>query len=248
MLIFSDIGFSLPEENSFPLLVNSIMEKGKVVSIPKGRYLIMEDTCGAGLVAQVTIKNQIVGVLPYFKGESTLDVSIVKKVERSETELEGALHAWAKPEDPANPESGLYPFTFDIPDYYAYQYKFPITTKINLTAFSSAIPEIYTSEESYHEKPENHALNQGTKSFIPTGLFEADEFEGPASKALISGIIEKVEVIKNKTGKSDFIHLVTATLGGSVDMVISEELLSEIPQKGHIISGKFWLCGRVLND
>lgn len=248
MLLFSDIGFKLPEENSFPALVNTIMEKGKVLESPRGKYLHLQDNSGASLFAQVTVKNQIIGVLPFFEGQTSIQVAITKKAIRSETELEGALHAWAAPEDPGNPESGLFPFVFEVPDYYTHDFNFPLYTRINLTCFATAAPEITQSEQSYNQNPGNHALGLGTRSFIPTGLFEADELDGPSSKALITGLILKAELKKNQSGKGEFFHLQIETQGGEIDMVISRELLKEIPQKGNVISGKFWLCGKILNS
>lgn len=221
------------------------MEKGKSIEASKGKYILLEDPSGASLSAQVTSKNQIIGILPFYRGESKFPVAIVKKVLRSETELEGAFHAWAVPQEQNNPESGLFPFVFDLPDYYSYDFKFPFNSEINLSAFATNKPEIFADENRFKENPENYAMKMGVKSFIPTGLFEADEQDGPTSRALITGKITKVSLKKNTIGKGEFIHLLTETSGGETDMLIAKELLPVLPKPGNIISGKFWLCGKV---
>lgn len=66
--------------------------------------------------------------------------------------------------------------------------------------------------------------------------------------ACFSGLIREAEVRTNELSNKSFHWLLVETLGGSYDVVIDPELLTGEPCVGGVISGAFWLTGRLLGE
>lgn len=65
--------------------------------------------------------------------------------------------------------------------------------------------------------------------------------------AVITGHVLSSERIKNTFTGEYFYHIKVKTLGADIDVVADPELVDREICAGGVVSGSFWLSGRVLN-
>jgi hypothetical protein len=183
---------------------------------------------------------------PNFSGESAVRVGLTARVARPEdTALDGAFHGWAVPEGD-DPKTGCYPFVFDAPD-------FRLLDDLRLPAIVGAQIAAFAHEVSLFSSPGEHAASQtggvkfSSRSFIPSGLFSpsGSVTEPLQAQAIFSGHIREAESRRNELTGKLFWWALVETLGGSFDVVIDPELLETSPKVGGVLSGAFWLSGRL---
>jgi hypothetical protein len=164
-----------------------------------------------------------------------------------DTSLDGAFQGWAAPEGDAA-DSGAYPFVFDSPDAQSYaQLCLPGIAEAQIAAFAHEIT-FYDSPAAFDASQKQQELKFTSRSFVPSGLFAPDESNPvpPEAHAIITGHVIESGVRHNSiTGRACYWALVD-TLGGRYDVVIDKSLLLDAPVAGGIISGTFWLSGRLL--
>jgi hypothetical protein len=244
---FSTIGFSARSEDEFLSLTERVIGNCASIDTTEGRYLHWSSRSGAELWLQIDAGNDIVGTNPHFAGESIVRVSLTERITRPDsTVLDGAFHGWADPAND-NPESGCYPFVFDAPD-------FRLHDKLDLPAVIEAQIAAFAHEVSFFASPEAFAASQthevkfASQSFIPIGLFSpaGESTEPPESRAFFAGHIRKAEARRNELTGNRFWWALVETLGGVFDVVIDPELIEENPKAGGVLSGAFWLSGRLI--
>ena len=76
----------------------------------------------------------------------------------------------------------------------------------------------------------------------PFGLFGSP---GDGALAVFTGHILAAGDRRNGLTGEVFCWTLVETLGGVFDVVIDSELITETPQVGGVLSGSFWLSGRV---
>jgi hypothetical protein len=162
------------------------------------------------------------------------------------TILDGAYHGWA---DPAgdDPESGVYPFVFDSPDFHLYpEFAYPCLVEAQIAAFAHEV-QLYDTPESYYQS-QTAEPQFGSQSFIPAGLFAMQEpDQQPLAYAIMRGHVITAERRHNELADGYFHWAKVETLGGTFDVVIPPELLEALPSPGNVISGSFWLSGRLIS-
>lgn len=249
----SDIGFPVRHEADVNEVIMSVLGQVSEVRCPRGFYLKFSDKSGAEIYLQGNHDQELIGFNPHFAGKSRRKVALTKAVEREASELDGGFHAWANPSDEANPESGDYPFVFDLPDFRTVpNLALPQTVEIQLTAFASNDFEMFADEKSYNESQESD-LKYAAKSFVPTGLFAFDAENETVDLSVVrpvgkfSGEIKEFELKTNSLTDAQFYWFLVETLGGEVDVVSDPKWLENEPQIGGIVSGQFWLSGRILS-
>jgi len=155
----------------------------------------------------------------------------------------GSFHGWADPTGDA-PDSGCYPFVFDAPDYRLYdELSLPAHKQVQIAAFAHNIAAFETVA-AYEESQARAA----SRSFIPSGLFTpvGEAINPPQARAILAGhVLAADEKINALTGRAFYWALVE-TYGGAYDVVIDSELLTGVPAVGGVISGSFWLSGRII--
>ncbi len=243
----SNIGFTIESENEFKNLVEKSFEKASQIEVPWGSYLHFIDSSGAELWTQLNLENEFIGFHPHFHGLSRRPVIVTHEIEGEESELDGMLYAWANPSEVDDPESGDYPFVFNVPDIKALgELEFPKNVDIQLTAFAIEF-ELYPNEDDYYGS-QDEELQFAVESFMPVGLFNfEDEDATPEPYAVFSGVITQSEKRKNEMTGEEFYWMLVETLGGEIDVVASVDLCDELPNVLGVIQGQFWLSGRVLD-
>jgi hypothetical protein len=247
----SDIGFPTPDEQAVNEMIMHVLEVAKPVKTSRGFYLVYTDTSGAEIYLQGNSEQELIGFNPHFAGKSRRTVSLTTAIERDSSELDGGFHAWANPPDSSG-ESGDYPFVFDVPDFRTVEIgELPRAVEIQLTAFASNDFKIFASEEDY-QKAQESELKYASKMFVPSGLFAFDETGGSIDLSVVrpvgmfAGEITEFELKTNSLSGEKFYALLVETLGGEVDAVVDPKFVPQEPNIGGIVSGQFWLSGRIV--
>ena len=247
----SDIGFPTPDDNAINEMIMHVLEHTKPVKSSHGFYLVYRDASSAEIYLQGNFKEELVGFNPHYAGKSRRTVGLKTAIERDSSELDGGFHAWANPPDGLS-ESGDYPFVFDVPDFRTVEnLEFPQTVEIQLTAFASNDFKIFESDDDY-QKAQESELKYASKMFVPSGLFAVDEKGGNRDLSLarpvgmFAGEIKDFELKTNALSGEKFYALLVETLGGEIDVVVDPKFVPQEPKIGGIVSGQFWLSGKVL--
>ena len=247
----SNIGFTVETEEEFEALAEKAYAKGKAVKAHGGTYIVYSDPSGAELWFQLNDKNEFIGFNPHFRGKSRRSVYITAPIERPHSALDAAFYAWANPADKDDPESGEFPFVFDLPDgKRRYLQDYLRFSELQLAAFAQEI-DYYESEEAYHNNQDSEP-KWAVQSFVPTGLFGGGEEDGEPAPApaygMFAGIVREVEKRTNKLTGDAFYWLLVDTLGGEVDVVADLRYFEVEPIAGGVVFGYFWLSGQVVEE
>ncbi len=243
----SNIGFNVQGQEGFVALAKTILESGEHFVSPVGNYICLSDASGAQTWLQTNKSNKIVGMNPHFAGISRRKVCLVQKIQGSHSPLDGSFFCWANPAKANDPDSGEYPFVFDVPDFQTIgTINFPSDFEIQLSAFASEI-RFFESEDDFLNQKD--VPKMAPKSFIPSGLFypggkKREPFE---ALGILNGIVRECEEKINKLTGESFYWMLVETLGGNVDVVADKKSMPVPPKINGVVSGNFWLSGRVLN-
>jgi hypothetical protein len=245
----SDIGFDLTTEEEFDELACHAYELGRRLRVEQGVYLYWSLGDGVEIWGQLDHEENFIGFNPHFVGESVISVGLTARIERAEASvLDGAFHGWASPSgDEA--ESGHYPFIFDAPDFrLCDSVKLPSIVEVQIAAFAHEL-SAFESEAAY-DASQSERPRFAAESFIPSGLFTADEESGgsPQAYAILTGHVLNTSLRINPVTKSEFLWAKVQTYGGVFDVVADPLIVNGAVVKGGIIHGSFWLSGRLQNS
>ncbi|MCY7374843.1 MAG: hypothetical protein LH472_02585 [Pyrinomonadaceae bacterium] len=249
----SDIGFPVQSEQDVNVLITETIKFVESIKCPQGFYLRFADVSGAEIYLQGDNEQALIGFNPHFAGMSRRTVGLTAAIERDSSQLDGGFHAWANPCGEDVEISGEYPFVFDVPDFRLNEItSFPQICEIQLTAFASNDFEIFVDEKEYDDNQDDE-LKYASKSFIPVGLFALGATSEEIDLSVVrpvgkfAGEIKKFEVKTNELSGEKFYWFLVETLGGEVDVVADAKLVTIQPGIGGIVSGQFWLSGKLLN-
>jgi hypothetical protein len=245
----STIGFPVETAEDFARLAEQISGAATEVQVKAGRYLRWAGSAGEELWLQLSPRRELIGMNPHFSGASRVQVGIVERVARAnDTKLDGALRAWASPRDDS-PADGDYPFVFDVPDIAACaDLEIPGIAEAQIAAFAHEVSS-FPSEEAYNASQGSDGIRFADRSFIPSGLFSPDGTKDgpPAAEAIFTGHVLQAEARTNAVSNQKFWWALIDTLGGTYDVVIDPALLDAPPTVGGILTGAFWLSGRLIS-
>ncbi len=245
----SDIGFPVQNEQDVNVLITETIKYVESIRCPQGFYLRFSDESGAEIYLQGNVEQELIGFNPHFDGKSKRKVGLTKIVERDSSELDGGFQAWANPND--NAKSGEYEFVFEVPDFRTIgEIDFPKISEIQLTAFASNDFKVFSNEVDFYyvQDAETQML---ANSFFASGMFltrdNTEPIESPRPIGILSGEIKECELKTNKLSGENFYWFLVETLGGEVDVVADVKLVPNEPKIGGIVSGQFWLSGKLVN-
>jgi hypothetical protein len=244
---FSAIGFTVSSGEDLAALASRVAERAETIDAEAGHYLKWAPPSGEQLWLQVTRSGDAMGMNPHFEGKSSVRVAVEARIARdTQTPLDGAFLAWANPPIDAA-TGGDYPFVFDCPDAATLDaVALPATLTAQIAAFAQQLT-VHESRQTYEAAQHAQGLPFGWRSFIPSGIISpsGEPVTPPESHALIAGeVLEAAERRNTVTGQPFWWALVD-TLGGTFDVVIDPSLLSNPVRAGNVISGWFWLSGRL---
>ncbi len=244
---FSSIGFHVSSGEDLAALASSVADRADTIDAPAGQYLRWAPPSGEQLWLQVKRSGDAMGMNPHFEGKSvvrgTLEARVVRK---THTPLDGTFLAWANP--PADGSAGgEYPFAFDCPDATTHdRLELPATVTLQVAAFAQRMT-VHDTEAAYHAEQALQGTSFESRSFIPSGLVSpsGEPVTPPESHALIAGHVVEAQERRNSLSGEPYWWALVETLGGTFDVVSDPALLSGPIHTGNVISGWFWLSGRV---
>jgi hypothetical protein len=244
---FSTIGFSLASQDDFAALAQQLAAEAEPISTKAGQYLRWKGIAGEEVWLQIDRGNDLIGMNPHFVGRSSVAVRVDARVQRpTDTALDGAFHGWSAPD---GGDGGAYPFVFDSPDAATYvTLRPPQVVDVQVAAFAHEIA-FYDSPEAFGASQGDEKVKFASQSFIPSGLFAPDggTTDPPEALAIFTGHVNETAVHKNSITGATFYWALVETLGGLFDVVIDSTLLPAAPSRGGVLSGQFWLSGRILS-
>ncbi len=244
---FKSIGFSVESDAEIDSLVERFLPEGEEHRTKHGRYFRYASPCGAELWFQVNSNDEVVGLTPYFAAETRIPVGLTHAVQRpGDTALEGGFHAWASPTTGHPETSGQYPFVFECPDYRLYgDVAFPALVEASVAAFAHEL-EFFSSVDEYDaSQAEGPAF--ASQSFIPFGLFESEAGtrDTAPSQAIVTGHVRAAEMRTNAATGEAYLAAEIESVGGAFHVVSDPAFVGEPITVGGVLSGSFWLCGRL---
>jgi hypothetical protein len=235
-----------PEQ--FGTLVERLLDGSETIGLRGGRenefrcYQRWASRSGAELWVPITGSNEALGVNPHFAGESIVRVGLINRLLADPGS--GAFYGWAQPEGD-DPKTGCYPFVFEAPDFCCHDdIVLPAIVEVQIAAFAHEL-SVFSSEEDFSKWSANE-LKFASRSFVPSGLFSAKETNTPPkAHAILTGHILKTEYRTNEATGAQFMWAKVDTYGGIFDVVADLELVNAVPKVGGVLTGSFWLSGRV---
>lgn len=251
---FSTLGMAVDGEGELLQLAEAVGPLADPVPFDGGTYYHWRDGSGAELWLQVNAANEFVGVAPHFAGRSRVIVRLVRRVRPADAgPFDGGFYAWADPAaetdvDP-DPDGGLYPFVFDSPEFARLApLDLPVSVPMQVAAFAHEVEAYDTEADFLATQPAG--MPMAAEAFVPSGLFHPDgaDVALPEARAVLSGRVLSAERLTNTFTGRPFLTALVQSLGGTYDVVIDVALLDRAPQVGGVLSGSFWLSGRVVID
>ena len=244
---FSALGFEVSNGEDLAALASHVADRADTIDAPGGQYLKWAPPSGEQLWLQVKRSGDAMGMNPHFAGRSSVRATLEARLERpSHTPLDGTFIAWANPPTD-NATSGDYPFVFDCPDAArSHHLTLPVTTVLQIAAFAQQIT-LYDSLDAYHAAQTAQGSAFDSRAFIPSGLVSptGQPVDPPEAHALIAGHVLEASARANAVTGKPFCWALIDTLGGTYDAVVDPGLLHRLPRIGDIVSGWFWLSGRL---
>jgi hypothetical protein len=241
---FSTIGLPVASNEDMAALANRVGSLAERFAAPSGVYLRWSDPSGAEIWLQVNANNELIGMNPHYAGRSAVRVGLTARLPGGQSQLDGSFHGCADPAGDA-PDTGCYPFVFDAPDYRLHEeLSLPARKEVQIAAFAHEIAAFKTV--AAYEESQTGDAKFASQSFFPPSFLTPESTAPPQAWAFFVGHVlaanEKTNVL---TGRAFYWALVE-TLGGAYDVVIDSNLLPGVPAVGGVISGTFWLSGRVI--
>ncbi|GAA5787219.1 hypothetical protein GCM10007860_21420 [Chitiniphilus shinanonensis] len=244
---FSSIGFQTEHPGEFVAQLRRAAEEAEHVPCPRGYYRHWRSEQGASLWIQFDRHDAMIGVTPCFEGQSSLRVGLVEQMHRSDdSPLEGACYGWAAP--PAgDPHSGMFPFLFDLADAGCHPaLSLPSLRRVHLSAFAETL-QVHESDDAFHAT-QTAESQLATGSFIPARLLGREVVDEHHAKAMFSGHVLRAAELRNPLTGHPYHWLLVSTVGGEIDVVVDPTLIGDLPDAGAVVSGLFWLCGRLTDS
>lgn len=126
---------------------------------------------------------------------------------------------------------------------------------VSLAAFSYA-PDVFKTEKDYYAAQRKAGFKYpfAASMFIPSGTFfekvggaMPDDAKHPVPYADFAGAVLKADLRTNSTGGGKFWAVLARTYeGATIDVVIDPESIKIEPKPGYIVTGRFWLTGRIV--
>lgn len=250
---FDQIGFPVEDEEQFSALGLQYAEFATEYETKLGSYLCWQEDEDFGPELWIQASgDEMIGMHPFFHGKSEMEVGVMAVLEEAKiTPLDAPLFTWIALEND-DPESGQTQCLFDIVNYYAHDVVLPKVQKLQVAAFPQDI-EIYKNEAEFEqahpgiidediEDEDFNIFNSiGLGSFISLGLFN-EEGVPPEPIALFAGKVLETKEIKNSSSGVKYQWALVEIMGGTVDVVIADEMRDDVPVTvGSIIKGVFWM-------
>lgn len=248
---FEAIGFELADEEALAQVVERAVAEGEPrARTDGGTTRLWRDASGASVVVHLDESGAIWCTAPSFPATSTFPVRVNGTAADPECRFCSVLMV-----EVLDDGEMIYPLAAQLEsidealerDFDGQEHE------LALTAFGEEV-EVWPDETSYNEQP-GEEPRLGPQSLIPSGLFVPEEKRsflrrrrpetGPRAQAIITGIVETAETLRNESSGGEFQHARVATYGPTLDVVISSQDVPTALAPGNVVQGTFWLIGRL---
>lgn len=243
----SDIGFPTPDEQSVNQIVMQALEGARVSECDTGLYLVYDDPSGASIYLQGSFDQELLGFNPHFDGASRRSLMLAREVRRDSSPMDGGFFAEHLRGDDAEDELHADGFVFDVPDFRMVANGIlPRLAEVQLTAFGSNDFAIFAGEAEY-QRAQQSDFTVATKMFVAAGPPPGEASDAAARPvARLAGVVTSSEKRTNQMSGAEFYAMIVETLGGEIDVVIDPRYVTSEIVPGSIVSGTFWLSGRII--
>ena len=154
--------------------------------------------------------------------------------------MDGRFHGWAGP--PGRGRTiGRLSFPFDARRRLSSRNRSPSEVDVQVAAFAHDV-QVFANPKAFEASRTGDGWHT-SQAFIPSGLIGARD--GARAEAAFTGHIVRSERKTNKLTGAEFVWCLVTSTGGTFDVVADLELLPKLPPVGGVITGDFWLTGRV---
>jgi hypothetical protein len=255
----STIGFSFSNaEHRNTTLIGLAKSTQKQIDFGTGAYAVWHSGNGAEIwfylsepSANGSIEQNIVGLCPFFEGESTVTLNISEIIKRpGDGPYDGAFYGWVHAR---GAEKGSYPIVFDAVDFARHgQESWPVLKTARISGFAQTLTAFPDAQSFLAAQSEGTSL--APEAFLPAGLFasalqqSAGEKPAPTSLAHITGRVLRHEILQNELTAQPFHWVLVQSLDATFDIVADPEVVTGQINIGGTVDVACSLFGRVLDD
>ena len=243
----STIGFDVRNSEEFFSLAREVKQQSQVFSVNNGQYLKWAGNDGEQLWIQVDKDDNLIGMNPHFKGQSSVSIELDKRLQRhSDSLLDGCFHGWVGPVT-GDLDQRLRPLLIDLPDAaFHSNLKLPGRVNAQIAAFTHDI-KLYDALPEEKAKNKCHEVKFAYNSAVAANLFRRHSVsnEIPDAMASLSGTVVDAAYRQNQITGTSYYWMLVSTLGGSYDVVADQALLPTLPAAGCRLTGTFWLSAKL---
>jgi hypothetical protein len=104
--------------------------------------------------------------------------------------------------------------------------------------------DLYPDESAYARSGETHQLP--VQAFVSAAHFSVDDPSGvEESTAMVTGSVRERHLLMNAATGVPFWRIQLMTKGTSLHLFVDREMFQDEPRTGQVLSGSFWLLGRL---
>ncbi len=245
---FSCIGFPVNDMAAYWVLARRAAKEGVRLAAPDGTGVVRWAVgVGPEIWAQIDDTGEVVGGTPFFSTGTSYRVAVTGAGEDPEQPMDGWIDGWMEPTETDEPFSGAFPLRVNLIDYPLVRPRlvsFPAIHRVEIIALAHEV-DLYADETAYAAAP-GEIYRLPVQSFVSTAHFGADEpTEFHESTALASGYVTEARVLTNAITETPFWWIRLLTQGVTLHAFSDREMLSAEPRAGQVLSGSFWLLGRL---
>jgi hypothetical protein len=243
--LFAAIGFDITTEEAYAQQAFAAADAGARIELPGGEYRRWSP--GGGVELWVRIEGrQVVGMDPHLAGGAAIRAGVSEWFQDPRrSSLDGMYQVWADPEDD-DPESGSTTFVVSAPDFAMHHgARLPSIAPVQVAAFALHLHAF--DDETAFNAGRTGQMGYAVESLAPTGMFGPDltPLDPPRPEAHLSGRVLATEERTNPATGNPFRWARVRTWGGEMEIVAEPALVEGEVREGGIVSGAFWMSGRV---
>jgi len=250
---FSAIGIQLEPGQDLGDLADRFAPLARPLEVPGlGTYWHWSDPSGAEMWIQVNEDDELIGMNPHYAGQSVVRVGLTARIPSStSSELDGSFYGWGAPTSESTDfeSTGRYTILFDVPDYRLHdELALPALQMVQIVAFAHDC-EVFETVAAFNTRS-TEVGRLASQSFIPTGLLTEEEEAAdaqPCADAVLAGHVVAAEQKINSLTGIPFYWALVESYEATYDVVIAQDLLATPPAVGGVITGSFWLSGRIIS-
>lgn len=231
-------------------LAKRASEIGVRNSSPDGSALVRwaVDT-GPEIWTHIDRAGEVVGAVPFFSTKTVYRISVTGTGEDPDEEMEGWIDGWLEPSEDDEPYSGAFPLRVSLVNYALARHRlttFPSVHRIELVALAHEA-DLYKDEAAYSKAP-GEVYRPPVGIFASSAHFAADGESQSFSEAtaLLTARISSARLLMNAETSESYWWIQVSVGGVTLHTFADRETLGGEPLEGQILSGSFWLLGRLL--